>query len=88
MAEKPELIALCPTLQPWHPFAEVDWISRSEPHLKEAGLMAVGFWNGAVFLASADQKIEAGDKVRITQVNFRCPGREGTHTTHIVSRIE
>lgn len=88
MSETFELTAAYPTTQPWGESNKVEWINDSEPHLMEAGLVALGFGNGAVFLASPDQKIKVGDQVRITQVDFGRPNRKGTHPAYIVCRID
>ena len=85
---KPELIPSYPDHQPWRSPVKVEWINRSEPHLTVAGLVALGFWNGAVFLAPADQGIQVGDSVTITEVSFQRSGEKSSHSTFIVSQIK
>ena len=85
MSEKPELVASYPDVQPWHGREpRVAWVNRSEAHLKEAGLMAVGFPNGAVFLAPSGKNIQAGDAVKITEIRFRRPEDERSRVGYSV----
>ena len=86
MSEKLELLVSYPTLPSWPGLTKVEWINCSEAHLKKAGLMAVGFGNGAVFLAPLDKNIQPGDKVKITEVSFGRTGNPYTHSVFVVHR--